>query len=106
MCSQPNSGATCSSVSPNYSGYVYTYAASRITRLSMRTLRHYAQKGIIAAIRRGQRCWMFKVTDLHEFNERRAARRGFRRVEKNPLPALQCLQGISLRGIPSLGSVL
>jgi len=53
-------------------GYVYTYAASRITCLSMRTIRHYAQTGVIPAIRRGRRCWMFKVTDLHNFNEQRA----------------------------------
>ena len=54
------------------SGYVYTHAASRITCLSMRTMRHYAQMGVIPAIRRGRRCWMFRVTDLRNFNERRA----------------------------------
>jgi hypothetical protein len=54
------------------SGYVYTHAASRITCLSMRTMRHYAQTGVIPAIRRGRRCWMFRVADLHIFNEQRA----------------------------------
>jgi hypothetical protein len=58
-------------------GYVYTHAASRITCLSMRTMRHYAQTGVIPAIRRGRRCWMFRVADLATFNEQRAFERRF-----------------------------
>jgi hypothetical protein len=58
--------------STSCTGYVYTHAASRITCLSMRTMRHYAQTGVIPAIRRGRRCWMFRATDLHNFNEERA----------------------------------
>ena len=58
---------------PACSSYVYTYAASRITRLSMRTMRHYAQTGVIPAIRRGRRSWMFRVVDLRDFNQRRVA---------------------------------
>jgi hypothetical protein len=45
-----NMEASASPESFCVSGYVYTYAASRITRLSMRTIRHYALKGIIPAI--------------------------------------------------------
>jgi len=67
--------AIASLESAGFSGYVYTYAAARITRLSMRTMRHHAQTGVIPAIRRGRRCWMFKAVDLHDFNERRAAER-------------------------------
>ncbi|HKM84966.1 MAG TPA: helix-turn-helix domain-containing protein [Terriglobales bacterium] len=67
--------AMASFESAGLSGYVYTYAAARITRLSMRTMRHHAQNGVIPAIRRGRRCWMFKVVDLYDFNERRAAER-------------------------------
>ena len=67
--------ATASFESSGFSGYVYTHAASRITHLSMRTMRLYAQKGVIPAIRRGRRCWMFRVIDLYDFNERRAIER-------------------------------
>jgi hypothetical protein len=59
----------------NSSRYVYTYAASRITRLSMRTMRHYAQTGVIPAVRQGRRCWRFRVSDLRDFNDLRALRR-------------------------------
>jgi DNA-binding transcriptional MerR regulator len=56
-------------------GYVYTHAASRITGLSMRTMRHYAQTGVIPAVRWGSRCWRFKTSDLLDFNERRILNR-------------------------------
>jgi hypothetical protein len=59
------------------SRYVHTYAASRITGLSMRTMRHYAQTGVIPAVRQGRRCWRFRVSDLRDFDERRALKRDF-----------------------------
>jgi len=71
-----NTGASAFE-SSGCSGYVYTYAASRITCLSMHTMRHYAHTGVIPAIRRGRRCWVFRVTDLHNFNEQRAVERQF-----------------------------
>lgn len=74
---QSETEARASFGSSVFSGYVYTYAASRITHLSMRTIRHYAQTGVIPAIRRGRRCWMFKVLDLYDFKERRAVERKF-----------------------------
>jgi hypothetical protein len=80
---QFNPEAKAAFESAGCSGYVYTHAASRITCLSMRTMRHYAQTGVIPAIRRGRRCWMFRVTDLRGFNEKR----GFgRRLESTMRP--------------------
>jgi len=58
-------------------GYVYSHAAARITKLSMRTVRHYAHIGRIPAIRSGRRCWKFRLRDLFAFNERRSLLSGF-----------------------------
>lgn len=87
---QFNTGASTAFDCSASSGYVYTYAASRITRLSRRTMRHYAQTGVIPAVRRGRRCWMFRVVDLHDFNECRATEREFMSVSwsQNPLRVL------------------
>jgi hypothetical protein len=41
----------------------------------MRTMRYYAQVGVIPAIRSGRRCWKFKLGDLLAFNESRAVAR-------------------------------
>lgn len=88
--------------SSSFSGYVYTYAACRITHLSMRTMRLYAQKGVIRAIRRGKRRWMFKVIDLYDFNERRAVDREvmLRSRPRYPLRVPQHPQGKSREGYP------
>ena len=70
--------ARASFESSGFSGYVYTYAAARILHLSMRTMRLYAQKGVIPATRRGKRCWIFKIVDLRDFKStlRRSDRAG------------------------------
>jgi len=87
---------------PSVSGYIYTHAAARITGLSMRTMRFYAQKGFIPAIRRGRRCWMFRLIDLHEFNERRAhsAEQVSIAQSQYPLRVPQHPQGKSWEGYP------
>ena len=90
MCYQLSADVVPTFGTSGSSRYAYTYAASRITGLSMRTMRHHAQTGLIPAVRQGRRCWKFRVSDLLDFNERRTLKRDFAATlfPQNPLRVL------------------
>lgn len=88
---------------------VRTNVAARITGLAARTIRHLAHHGVIPAIRKGKRCWYFKVADLLRFNARRAVAHGvdFGEFKKNPLRVPVHAQGQTTGGLsPSSGGAL
>lgn len=88
---------------------VRTNVAARMTGLACRTIRHLAQHSVIPGIRRGKRCWYFKVSDLLQFNARRAVACGIGLGEfkKDPLRVPIHQQGQITGGLsPSSGGAL
>ena len=88
---------------------VRTSTAAKITGLSERTLRLYAQTGTVPAVRRGKRCWYFKVRDLLILNIRRGHTSEFHPAswsEKSPANVAAFAGEIRKRVIPSSGGAL
>jgi hypothetical protein len=79
---------------------VRTNIAAKIAGVPERTLRHAAQKNIIAATKVGKRQWYFRIDDLLKFRARHALNHGG--DAKIPLQMLQHLQGKLSGGLSPL----